>query len=143
MNEQLQTLLLDLVQQSITTLESGATFLAGEIPEVIQQLLIWYAVKNGIFFLLGTLLLVIMVVVLVKYSGQGKSYKTEYQATKYKWTLTHDDDGNVGPQVIATGVFCFVGVLIAATLINMVWLQILVAPKLFLIEYAVSLIQGK
>lgn len=143
MNEQLQTLLLDLVQRSITTLESGATFLAGEIPEVIQQLLIWYAVKNGILFLLSILILVVTGVVLAKYSGKGEKYDIGYGETRYKYTLTHNDDGYLSPHITVTAFLCFVSVLVSSSLMNIIWLQILIAPKLFLIEYAASLVQGK
>ena len=50
MNEQLQTALAALIEKSIKAMEAGADFMAAEIPEVVQQLLLWHMTLSAIKF---------------------------------------------------------------------------------------------
>ena len=43
MNEQLQQALVAILNKTVASVEAGANFLAAEIPDVIQQLLMWTA----------------------------------------------------------------------------------------------------
>ena len=43
MNEQLQQAISQLITMSLVAIDKGATFLSGQIPDVIQQLLLWKA----------------------------------------------------------------------------------------------------
>jgi hypothetical protein len=141
-NTKVQDALVDVINKSVTAFEQGASFLAAELPDVVYQLLLWHAVKSAVFCVIGIFLLVLMVVILVKYSGKGaETEENEYHRMKYKWTLTHDDDGDVGPHVIVLGVVCILLTFISFALINMTWLQIMIAPKIFLIEYAANLLK--
>lgn len=130
MNEQLQTLLLDLVQRSILALESGATFLAGEIPEVIQQLLIWKAVESSIWFVFWVILSALVFYYLgVKGFKLAKTYEEESGGASYFCWIP------------LFGIAC--SITIPSIIHNLDWLQILVAPKLYLFEYAAELMKGK
>ena len=119
----------------------AAAFLAAEIPDVIQQLLVWHAVESFIRFFLGTLILAVPWFVYWRWGGRGeptneKNYNGE---TVYRKTLTHGYDGRVSGEAAAlfsilSGVTTLAG--LALILGNLEWLQILVAPKLYLLEYA-------
>ena len=116
-------------------------FLAAEIPDVVQQLLVWHAIESFIWFFLGTLILAVPWFVYWRWGGRGeptneKNYNGE---TVYRETLTHYRDGTVHFDavcglVLGGAVTTLLGLLL--TLYNLDWLKILVAPKLYLLEYA-------
>lgn len=130
MNEQLQTILLNLVQRSITALNSGAEFLATEIPEVIQQLLVWKAIESFIWFIL-----ILFLSGMVIYYGGIKGFQI---ATFHRETSD-------GMSYVLWGLIlalAFVAT-IPSLFYHLDWLQILVAPKLYLLEYVAELVKGK
>ena len=114
-------------------------FLAAEIPDVIQQLLVWHAVESFIWFLPGVLLLASPWFVYWKWGGRGDPIEPKYGETRYKETLTHGYNGRVDVEAIGlfallSGIATLAG--LALALANLDWLKILVAPKLYLLEYA-------
>lgn len=114
-------------------------FLATEIPDVVQQLLIWHAIESFIWFFLGTLVLAAPWFVYWRWGGRGEPTEPKYGEMRYKETLTHGYYGQVREEALAffallSGIVTFLG--LALTLSNLDWLKILVAPKLYLLEYA-------
>ena len=73
--------------------------------------------------------------------GQGELVREYCGFCKYKWTLTHDDVGDLHPISMITGFITFLIVIPSTSMINLEWLQIWIAPKVWLIEYAQSLIK--
>ena len=117
----------------------AAAFLAAEIPDVIQQLSVWHAIESLIWFLPGLLLIAAPWFVYWRLGGRGKPTEPRYGEARYKETLTHGYDGRVSGEAAAlfallSGVTTLAG--LALILGNLEWLQILVAPKLYLLEYA-------
>src|SRR5690554_1309842 len=53
MNEQMQQALATLITKAVSGAEAIAHFGAEQIPDVLQQLLIWKAVESGLFFCVG------------------------------------------------------------------------------------------
>lgn len=121
MNEQLQQALLVIIHKTTNAVGASIDFLSGQIPDVIHQLLVWHAVKSGLLctlFLVATSLVIFAV------------YKIEKKT-----------------QPIDRGIPSMVGIVVSIFLLfgasqNFEWLQILVAPKIFLIEYATSLVKA-
>ena len=117
----------------------AAAFLAAEIPDVIQQLLVWHAIESLIWFLPGLLLIAAPWFVYWRLGGRGKPAEPKYGEARYEETFTHGYDGRVSGEAAAifallSGVTTLAG--LALILGNLEWLQILVAPKLYLLEYA-------
>jgi len=141
MNEQLQNALADLLTKANNGIEAGADFLTAELPDVIQQLLMWYGVYNGIKFLAGSAALIILMVIWIKYSGRGKliNKDNDYRQGNSRITFTHDRDGNLSPHIMVTGLLSFMVMLFSLDAINLTWLKIWIAPKIWLIEYAATL----
>lgn len=130
MNEQLQTILLNLVQRSITALDSGAEFLASEIPEVIQQLLVWKAIESFIWFIF-----ILFLSGMVIYYGGIKGFQLARFHQESSDGLSYGLWGVLFALAFAAT--------IPSLFYQMDWLQILVAPKLYLLEYAAELVKGK
>ena len=133
MNEQLQQALLQLIEKSLLAVEKGAEFLGDEIPDVINQLLLWYSIKSFLFFLTG----VGIGYVTVRYCKRfhaGYTQELKDRSTPHTdsdWFAAWMFTGVIGGFLTAYCIF-----------INLDWLQILVAPKIWLIEYAADLVKG-
>jgi len=114
-------------------------FLAAEIPDVIQQLLVWHAIESFIWFFLGTLILAAPWLVYWRWGGRGEPTEPKYGEARYKETFTHGYDGLIDQDALFAILLCgSIATLIGAalTLGNLDWIKILVAPKLYLLEYA-------
>lgn len=139
MNEQLEKDLAALIQKTMEGVDTAAEVLTQEIPEVIYQLLLWHGISSLISTLVGVVVLIALYVVLKKYGGQGEFIKEYSYGERYKETITHDEHGELDERVFFTAaasvmVFCF-----TMASINLAWLKILIAPKVWLLEYAAKL----
>jgi len=128
MTKELDTKLLEMLNQTTDLLQDGATFATAQIPDVIEQLLSWYLVYNFIKFMLGIFIIIAQI-----YGS-------------YYWVFKIEPKIKAAHRYIATifgvgigGLFLFL--LNITILLNLTWLKIWIAPKLFLIEYTASLIK--
>lgn len=128
MNDELQKALAAILTKTTQAAEAGVSFLSQQLPEVIQQLLIWKAVESGLCFVA---LLAIVIFAIVVCSRTWKKIKN------FKPKNSYDDCYGLYMVVIVSGMMGFgVGLV---SLKSLDWLQILIAPKVYLIEYAASL----
>lgn len=118
----LEQALVNILEKTTNAVETGVNFLSGQLPDVIHQLLMWHAVKSGVFFF-------ILFVISMCFA-----YFTRKLCTMKEW-----DD--IFPAQLLTA---FLGaVFFFWAMHHLDWLQILVAPKLYLIEYAAELYKGR
>lgn len=130
MNEQLQQALTAILNKTMSGVDAGVSFLSAEIPEVIQQLLIYKMVSACIFMAVG----VAMIVGAYKMTERGiKNYKEESE----KGIFREDEMRFILPFFAAVILWFFGVILIAANVETVI--QIWLAPKIYLIEYAASL----
>ena len=131
MNEELQKAISDLITGVLETTKEAGGFLAGELPEYITQLLYWHGLYSFLFTLLGTLILIVFVTLDIKV---GKwVWKEDRKHGEIFW-MGYVMLGNV-PRVVYF--------LTATGCMSVTWLQIWLAPKVWLVEYASTLIGGK
>lgn len=113
MNEQLREALTTLLDKSL----SAVDFMVAELPEVIQQLLLWKMWENLIYFTVS------LIAALTVWVVATCLYRNDNSHDRVMWF-----------------VFAFLVSLVVLLLgFNVTWLQILIAPKVYLIEYAASL----
>ena len=129
MNEEIQArlvLILDWVEQSALT---ASEFAVEQVPDVIQQLLMWKFAISFIPFLVGVLLLIALIGIcplLIRWCIKKTSELNEYyQGVQFL------------PFVPVLLVLLLSSLLIAK---NFTWLQIWIAPKVYLLEYAANLL---
>lgn len=120
MNETLQQALTKLIEKALNGIDSAGDFMAGQIPDVVHQLLIWKACSSALVMILGIFILFAPPLLFKKY-----------------WDAICRSDAEPFVMVLVatvpTGFFMFV--------YNFDWLQIIIAPKLYLLEYAASLVK--
>ena len=130
MNEQLQLAVSTLIQTSLNAIDKGTAFLSNQIPEVIQQLLLWKAIASFIEFSSGIFIIGgIFAWLIYQYKYWTTTVTTTWGTKKVR---LHDDAGAFS----LLNIFLIIPLLYGSSCINLIWLQILIAPKLYLIEYA-------
>ena len=134
MSDKLQGAIAELITKSLNLAEVSGEFLASEIPDVVYQLMLWHGVKSGLQCLVGILLPAILLYVNYRF---------------YKWIVSVPDpehpnctiwdnfnDGQEAGSVIYIAMSTLACVPISCININIEWLQIWIAPKVWLLEYA-------
>ena len=134
------------VTKTVGAVETAAGFLSAQAPEVIEQLLMWNLVKSSLLFFLGLVFLYTAYIFSKKWVGVGViiNPNTHYSSDKrHEPTLTHDRYGDVSLIGIYLWIFVaailFIG--ISLMLSNLDWLKILLAEKIWLMEYAAYMVR--
>ena len=114
-----------ILNKGTAAVESGVAFLQAEIPDVIRQLLTWKAVEAGVWAALQ------IGVVLLCLHGYRQARNAMVEADEWggDWRVIF-----TGFTVAASAPFVFCAIFNLTDV-----LQILIAPKIYLIEYAASL----
>lgn len=141
MNEELQKALVELLSKANNGIDEAGGFLAAELPEVIKQLLIWNGIYNFILFIIAVAIVALIKPVIseciLKNNKAKEDYKNEVPWTRYNGcdsTTSHAYD-----LIKFIYIIPFVQFTIGISIINMKWLQIWIAPKVWLLEYAAKL----
>lgn len=141
MNEELQKALGELLNKASGGIDAAGGFLASELPEVIQQILMWHGVYNFILFCIGFVFIGLSIYAANKCIEKLKSAKIDYVNgevwTRYNGsgsTTSHAYDNLFFINIIPLVLF-----VIGVCALNIEWLQIWIAPKVWLIEYAAKL----
>jgi hypothetical protein len=144
MNEQLQLAVSDILTKSMSALDQGAEFMAGEIPEVIEQLLMWKAFESLSVTVMLISFSMLSIFICTKLRAKafsdfdsGESWATnQYGSEKH---ISSDAD------FVASLVWWVPAIATIPIFVNLFsapsWLQIWIAPKLYLLEYAASIIK--
>lgn len=137
MNEELQKALADVINKASSGIDTASEFIVAELPEVVQQAMTWYMVESLIYFAIGVIMIL-----------------SSYKVIKFQHSLFYDDEGNLEPwcrrhssttpfaDLVILGIViadAVVSVVAICLVFNITWLKILIAPKLWLIEYAAKL----
>lgn len=152
MNEQLQQALVDIINKAISGIDASIGFLSAEIPDVVHQVLVWYAVESFIYFSISAVVVVGGIVLFNKKVGWSKAEAVKAYENGETWTryyrggqvtsLEYDaimampDYYQSRALAIIVSLFGTLGLLL-----HLDWLKILIAPKLWLIEYAASIVK--
>tara|TARA_R110000772_G_scaffold61076_1_gene137672 strand:+ start:548 stop:946 length:399 start_codon:yes stop_codon:yes gene_type:complete len=130
--ENLDEALALLITKALEGVDTSVGFLQAELPDVVTQLLMWHGVRSGVVAVLGL----------------GLFIATWYWVFRLFAKIEKQDDGewnrDLPPKVVIKAlVFVSVGVLgttLSFDFINLTWLQIWIAPKVWLLEYAARMV---
>lgn len=130
MNDQMQQALVAILNKTMSGVEAGTSFLQAELPDVIHQLLAWKLASC----LLATL---ISIIVIFSYWRFIRAFMKSESGS----TLKDSWGEPTGPAFagLAIGGGASVFSLIVILFDGFTALQIALAPKVYLIEYAASL----
>lgn len=120
-----------IISKAMSGVDSAVSFLSAELPDVIHQLLMWKMAESIAKCLWGISVFIAFLLIeryFIKKDNEQKAAKSYNDAWEFLSILF----GIIG------------GILSAGNLVyclNTVWLQILIAPKIYLLEYAASLVK--
>ena len=142
MKAELQTTLNDVLVSVIKGAATAKDFILAETPEVVEQLLMWHWIRSFILFLM--LLSVFVLLVLWRRKPQTEATERRLAALEGKGYNGRSE----GEDFIVfygrhRGKLALIPVTAVALMMfaTLDWLQILIAPKLYLLEYAASLVK--
>jgi len=132
MNEQLQTALAELITSTLQAKE----FIVGELPEVVRQLLAWKMCYSMVMMGLSLIFCIVFVFAGVKIAKKVRLLQKEKLGSQ----RFYDNSDVAFEWFIFTCCSLAPAAVVAATF-DIQWLQIWIAPKVWLIEYAASLVK--
>ena len=132
-SEKLDAALAELIEKATAAEESTIAWTAEQLPDVIQQLLWWKFAESLLFSLIFVCL-----VFLVGFVWVRKINPIILEEATFSGKV---DTGTyfLGQTLVTTVVVLVMLPFFIVT--NLDWLQILIAPKVYLIEYAAKLVQ--
>jgi hypothetical protein len=122
MKEEIMKQLTPILENTKDSILKAADILKEQVPQVVNEIYCWEFVVSLIGFIIG---IVLLIVTYLGIRAAIRYYKTNNEC--------------VGPEAM---LFCFpiiIGIIFICDGIS--WIKILVAPKLFLIEYVSDLIK--
>lgn len=124
MNETMQNTINEALLSIIGSVTSAKDFLLSELPEVVEQLLLWKLCESLVLNGIALTLVIILIYLNVKYSPRILAW----------------DEWDTPAPVFFTGGLGGVALVIFVNM-DLDWLMILVAPKVYLIEYMTELVK--
>ena len=125
----LEQALVDILEKTVSGIEKGADFLMAELPDVIYQLLLWHGVEGFILFIFGIAMFISPFILWRKVSNYKKSNELGWGSN------------DMFPLIITQAVVSILAWLFCWIPLNLTWLKIWLAPKVWLIEYAAELVK--
>jgi len=128
----------ELIQKSVSSVEQGISWLSGELPDVIHQFLMWKLAASILFIVLWC----IGAFIWSRYYAEYKRIEVQNSSNRNTYTRYAPiiDTGTYETILILSGLVMSVLFFVVVTC-GFTILQILIAPKIYLIEYAASLMK--
>ena len=148
MNDQLQKVLADIIARVTSGADAVVEFSKQQLPEVLQQLLVWHFISNLLSFIIPLVLLIVCLTVSVRFWVKVPKQESRDKDDRCPWI---DDEYRDKAHMLyfkywlpgyVLPVMSFILGIITVCNSNLIWLKIVLAPKLYLLEYAASLIKS-
>jgi len=141
-------ILVQLLQRAVDGVDKAVEFSQAQIPDVVEQLLMWKALESCIYALVGLLMVAISVAVwrygtsLAKMAKKAKEEDEDWvwltPEVRCSTSMKYDFCVSPVPKIIS-GLIAFIGFMVSTNV--MTASQSWGAPKLYLLEYATSLVK--
>lgn len=139
-----------MIMFAVDSAEKAGEMLTEQVPDIVMQLLTWHALKYGINAFIGLVFVILTVWLCVNILREcsrlppdgrsGQSTKWKYSSYYDKWITKDSWDIIISIKIIAAIIAGLVGAIMLYKNL-MLTLYIVVAPKLYLIEYGVDLVR--
>ena len=125
MNEKLQEAVVEMISKVNDGVDASTALLSAELPDYIVQLLMWHGVKSFSECVFGLLILTSIAAALKLIVKKCKT----------------DKDWDRPELWIPFGFAAIVGSTIGLCMLNVTWVQVWIAPKVWLVEYVATLVK--
>jgi hypothetical protein len=139
--------LVNMIDVTVKTMSDVVDFSKQQIPDVLHQLLMWKAVESLVGFILPLILAIALLSYCLSFWKSIPKQLSRDRDGRAPWIADEFQgaDGALYGRYWFRGYVCFVlGILasiVAFFSFNLDWLQIWIAPKVYLIQYAAELIK--
>lgn len=150
----------EILERTLNGVDAATQFSKEQIPDVVAQLLLWHGIESFMFFIVGVAIVILVPVATKKLLTNlcldiSPAEAMQAYERGEKWTRYREGSGLTSNQYdeIVGGGARFIKMMIVLTALlplcaglvitlnNLEWLQIIVAPKLYLLEYAAELVK--
>jgi len=140
-NEQLQQALVEVITKAVGGVEGGVGFLNSQLPDVLSQILQWGLLTTSLAVLLNLVALVSSLFIIKKVIKKPEDGKGNYCWEPHN---RYDGDSMTSSGVLFVVLSLVLAVTTSAALLIYLYemLQIMFAPKIYLIEYTSHLMKG-
>lgn len=136
MNETFKQAVNEILLSTIESVSQAKDFVLAELPDVVQQLLMWKMVES-IFY--STISISLTVISVFYWRWVIKSRNADW--TRERGNKNEPSDSYMAAVIVGGIVTALVVAPIVLINFNLDWVQILVAPKIYLIEYVAELVK--
>lgn len=166
MNEEAQKVLAQLLQKAVSGIDSAVSFSQAQIPDIIQQLLVWKFVESVGYFVAAFVIMTCWCILARKLWARlaeteeksrnrrraaAEAYEAGEAWTRFRGAGSvtsgeYDTIMRSGPSdnqtlIVILGAMSALLTLVSLSYLNFTWLKIWLAPKLYLLEYAAALVK--
>lgn len=127
MDNELQKQIAEVLRKALEAAQKGGEWIAGQIPDVLRQVIYWEIAVGVVWLLLFIITARVSFLWLTKWSDQELDCSDEWMPSKLFAA------GIGGIATLVTGIF--------ALIYGFSALKAIIAPKLFLLEYAAHLLK--
>lgn len=142
-SENLNHALSEMIVGVTTTAGQAKDFLIAQTPDVVRQLLYWKFAESVAWDVVAIFLFITIPVNATAFFRYGA--RNMWGAAPFGSTKEDDRKADAAVPSLMTwgllgGLYTVIGTIVAFTSLNLAWLQIWLAPKVYLIEYAKTLL---
>ncbi len=142
MNEQLQAQFVQILQSVSESAVAAKDFILAELPDVVQQTMNWYLFKSLLSNFIALIFICFAVYLVVKLCQVPKNFASANAFQR--WSYDFYRDGTFKELSPASLVVMF-GIIICFIIffmnVNLDCIKIIIAPKLWLIEYTTAILK--
>lgn len=142
------TALVNMIDVTVKTMSDVVEFSKQQIPDVIHQLLVWKAVDSLLSFILPAIVFLALTTWCYTFWSKLPAQESRDNDNCRPWIADQyrNRDGSLAPRYWIRGyvapALSFIAGFVTLACFNLTWLQIWLAPKVYLIQYAAELVKG-
>ena len=143
MNEQLQAQFIQIIQSVSESTASAKNFVLSELPDVAQQVINWYLFKSVFENAIALICIIFAIYLLTKLFQVpvSKSSSNKFQLFCYIFSRINGEMKELSPRVLIPIVAIIICTVLSINYFNLDCFKIIIAPKLWLIEYATNILR--
>jgi len=140
--------LVNMIDVTVKTMSDVVEFSKQQIPDVIHQLLVWKAMESLLNFMLPAVVFLSLTIWCYRFWSKLPAQESRDNDNCSPWIADQyrARDGTLVPRYWIRGyvvpVFSVIAGIVTLLCFNLTWLQIWLAPKVYLIQYAAELVKG-
>mgnify|MGYP000240459693 CR=1 FL=1 len=142
MNEQLQAQFVQILKSVSESAVAAKDFVLAELPDIAQQVINWYLFKSVFENIIALIWIIFAIYLLIKLFQVPvtKSKANKFQLFCYEFTRDGETK-ELMPTVLIPIVAIIICVILSIHYLNLDCFKIIIAPKLWLIEYTTHILR--